>query len=85
MRPLLPKAQSTRLLSQPDPRGEPAGVMQAIRARGAVRVGVLQERLPYAYEDKNGELVGLDIEMAHQLARDLNVRLEFVPITAQRP
>jgi ABC-type amino acid transport substrate-binding protein len=41
---------------------------------------VFAERLPYAYEDKNGHLVGLDIEMAHQLARDLQTSLEFVPL-----
>jgi Na+/H+-dicarboxylate symporter len=82
MRPLLPLAEATRLVSQPDAKGEPTAVLDAIRARSAVRVGVLPERLPYAYENQHGDLVGLDVEMAHQLARDLQVRVEFVPLTA---
>lgn len=51
-----------------------------IRARGALRVGFLNDRLPYAFENARGELVGYDVEMAHDLARTLGVKLEFVPL-----
>jgi Na+/H+-dicarboxylate symporter/ABC-type amino acid transport substrate-binding protein len=81
MRPMLPQAPATRRISLTDAKPEAPTVLGSIRARGLVRVGVLPERLPYAFEDSNGHLVGLDIEMAHQLARDLGVTLEFVPVT----
>ena len=34
--------------------------------------------LPYAFRNDSRELVGLDVEMAHRLARDLGVGIEFV-------
>jgi ABC-type amino acid transport substrate-binding protein len=35
-------------------------------------------RLPYAFLNREGRLTGLDVEMAHQLARDLGVALDFI-------
>ena len=56
------------------------GRLAAIERRGYLRVGYLRDRLPFAYMNSVAELVGMDIEMAHELARDLGVRLEFVRI-----
>jgi ABC-type amino acid transport substrate-binding protein len=53
--------------------------MQRILRRGCIRVGFRPDELPFSYFNQDGELVGLDIDMAHQLARDLGVRIEFVP------
>jgi len=83
MRPLLLQVPATRLTSLPAATGEVRPVLESIASRRAVRVGVLSERVPYAYEDRQGHLVGLDIEMAHQLAHDLQVHLEFVPLTVE--
>ena len=43
-----------------------------------MRVGYFRDALPFAFQNKAGRMVGLDIEMAHQLARDMNVELELV-------
>lgn len=51
----------------------------AIRRRGRLRVGYLPDALPYAFFNASGDLVGLDIELAHALASELGVELEFVP------
>ncbi len=54
--------------------------LEQIRERGVLRVGYfVADSLPYAYFNKAGELVGLDVEMAHILAEELDVTLEFVP------
>jgi ABC-type amino acid transport substrate-binding protein len=54
--------------------------LEQIRERGVLRVGYfVADSLPYAYFNKAGELVGLDVEMAHILAEELGVTLEFVP------
>jgi len=58
----------------------PAGAMQRIRQRGAIRVGFFQDALPHAFMNSFSELVGFDVEMAHRLASDLGVGLEFVRI-----
>jgi Na+/H+-dicarboxylate symporter/ABC-type amino acid transport substrate-binding protein len=58
--------------------------LHEIHERGFVRMGYLQDRLPYAFENARGQLVGFDIEMAHDLARTLGVALEFVLIDRER-
>ena len=55
-------------------------VLARIRERGAIRVGYMADSLPYAFVNEQGALVGLDVEMAHQLARDSGVALELVPV-----
>lgn len=51
-----------------------------IRRQGSIRVGYLKDHLPYVFRNSSGQLVGFDVAMAHSLARDLGVDLEFVPI-----
>jgi Na+/H+-dicarboxylate symporter len=82
-----------QLLREPGPavvhRDPPAGrsgfdpsksQLELIRESKILRVGYMDESLPYAYFNAAGELVGFDVEMAHALARELGVRLEFVPV-----
>jgi len=57
--------------------------IDAIRARGRVRVGFVPRNMPYAYENRFGELVGLDIELIHALATALEVEITFVPLSWQ--
>jgi ABC-type amino acid transport substrate-binding protein len=69
------------------PDGEPVtgrdSYVRAILQRGALRVCVLPNRLPYAFADPQGQLKGFDVEMAHRLARDMGVRLEFVRVVLE--
>jgi Na+/H+-dicarboxylate symporter/ABC-type amino acid transport substrate-binding protein len=53
--------------------------LDAIRERGVLRVGYLRDALPYAYINDGGELVGLDVDLMHLLARELGLRIEFGP------
>lgn len=58
--------------------------LDLIRERGVLRVGYYPEnRLPFAFFNARGELVGFDIEMAHSLARGLGVTLEFIPLKSE--
>lgn len=57
--------------------------LEAIQARGVLRVGYLPDALPFAFVNQRGDLVGFDAELAHHLARDLGVRLAFVPVDRQ--
>lgn len=54
--------------------------LSQILATGVLRVGYDVRNIPYCYLNKKGELVGYDIAYAYQLARDLDCRLEFIPI-----
>jgi len=55
-----------------------AGVLETIKKRGAIRVG-MSTFVPWAMRDKNGELIGYEIDVAKQLAEDMKVKAEFVP------
>ncbi|WP_428353976.1 cation:dicarboxylate symporter family transporter [Methyloprofundus sp.] len=55
--------------------------LQAIKQRGFLRVGYLMNNLPFGFFNADNDLVGFDVEMAHILAKDLGVSLEFVPVT----
>jgi Na+/H+-dicarboxylate symporter len=69
----------------PAPPAEPGrSGLERIRARGTIRVGYLPDYLPFAYFNAAGNLVGFDVEMAHTLARDLRVGLEFVPMVREQ-
>ena len=59
--------------------------LDAIRARGSLRVGYLPDSLPYAFFNARGDLVGYDVELANRLAIELGVRLELVPVTRDDP
>ena len=72
------------LLDEASPNPEPLLAGQSrldrIHERGAIRVGYVTGNLPFSYLNATGELVGLDVEMAHWLAIDLGVTIELVPI-----
>jgi Na+/H+-dicarboxylate symporter/ABC-type amino acid transport substrate-binding protein len=54
-------------------------LLDEILDRGVLRVGYTKNNLPWNYRNNSDELVGLDVDLAHLLARDLGVTLEFVP------
>jgi len=45
-----------------------------------LRVGFFPNRIPFAFLNREGNLVGLDIERAHLLARELGVRAQFIQL-----
>ena len=53
--------------------------LESIRQRGVIRIGYHKDNLPFSFFNRYGDLVGLDIDLAHALAEDLNVRIEFIP------
>ena len=66
---------------EPNPVQRPANVTRVQRSlqRGKARIGFSPDNLPFSYYNARGELVGFDIDMAHRLARDLDLEIEFVP------
>lgn len=53
--------------------------LDAILARGVVRVGLTGDYRPFSIKDGTGAFTGLDVDMAESLARGLGVKLEVVP------
>ena len=53
--------------------------LDRIQQRGVIRIGFNPHHLPFSYYNAKGELVGFDVDMAHRLAWDLGVTIEFIP------
>ncbi len=67
-------------LSAQDPIGPRTTVdtLVEIKKRGTLRVGVSMV-VPWAMHDKDGNLIGFEIDVAKKIARDLGVQVEFAP------
>ena len=53
-------------------------VIEKIQRDKVIRVG-MSTFVPWAMKDKQGKLVGFEIDVARQLAQDMGVEVEFVP------
>lgn len=54
--------------------------VEQIKARNTLRVGTTGDYKPFSYRiNENSPYIGLDIDMAEALAKELGVRLELVP------
>jgi Na+/H+-dicarboxylate symporter/ABC-type amino acid transport substrate-binding protein len=86
MRPLFAQVPAKVYKAAPPalPMDSTRSAMKRIRARGAIRVGYLDDNRPMSFFNGDGKLVGLDVEMAHILARTLGVSLEFVPVDREK-
>src|SRR3954466_8351006 len=72
---------AARVFTTPAPPLPPfqGSVLERVQRRKILRVAYFTISLPYVFTNSAGELVGFDVEMALQLARDLGVELELVP------
>jgi Na+/H+-dicarboxylate symporter/ABC-type amino acid transport substrate-binding protein len=69
------------VLNAPSPLPPSTGsLVDRVRERRMLRVGYFDDSLPFTFTNRNGDLVGLDIEMAQQLAHDVGVGLEMVEV-----
>jgi len=53
-------------------------VIETIQKQGVIRVG-MSTFVPWAMKDKQGNLIGFEIDVARKLAQDMGVKIEFVP------
>lgn len=55
-----------------------SSVLEEVKKRGTLRVG-MSTFVPWAMRDKEGNLIGFEIDVASQVAADMGVEIEFVP------
>jgi proton glutamate symport protein len=63
----------------PSPLQPGETVLERIRRTGDLRVGFPPDTPPFSYYNKDGMIVGLEIDLVHRLAIDLGVALRLVP------
>jgi polar amino acid transport system substrate-binding protein len=60
------------------PKAQPTGTLDQVVQRGVLRVG-FSTFVPWAMQDKKGEFIGFEIDVAKRLAKDLGVKAQFEP------
>lgn len=68
--------------TKPEQAATPApakdGAVEQILKRGVLRVG-FSTFVPWAMQDKKGEFIGFEIDVARRLAKDMGVEVQFEP------
>lgn len=59
-----------------------ADVIDDIKAAGVLKVGVKADYRPYGYLDPSGEIVGIEPDLAKDVADKLGVKVEYVPVVS---
>lgn len=55
-----------------------SSTIESVKKKGVLKVG-MDIFQPWAMKDKNGNLIGFEIDVATRLAADMGVKVEFVP------
>jgi polar amino acid transport system substrate-binding protein len=61
-----------------EPQQKDEDLITRITKRGSMRVG-LSIFITRSFKDKNGDLIGYEIDIAKEIAKDLDVDVEFIP------
>ena len=56
--------------------------VEKIQKSGIIRIAVYADKHPFSYTDENGNYQGYDIYLADRIAKDLGVKVEYVPVTS---
>ena len=59
-----------------------ADVLDDVKAAGVLKVGVKADYKPYGYRDPSGAIVGIEPDLAKDVADKLGVKVEFVPVVS---
>ena len=63
-------------------RAGAADGVEAIKKRGTLIVGVKADYRPFGFRDPSGTIIGLEPDLAADLAKRLGVKLELVPVVS---
>jgi polar amino acid transport system substrate-binding protein len=64
------------------PRAGQAGVLEDIKARGALMVGVKADYPPFGFRDPAGQIIGLEVDLARDIADRIGVPLKLMSVAA---
>ncbi|QHQ59763.1 transporter substrate-binding domain-containing protein [Anaerocolumna sedimenticola] len=63
-------------------QGGTARTLDEIKKSGKIVIGVFSDKKPFGYVDENGAFQGYDVYFGNQIAKDLGVEVEYVPVEA---
>lgn len=56
--------------------------LDKIKKNGTIKIAVFSDKKPFGYVDENGEYQGYDVYFAERIAKDLGVKVKYVPVEA---
>lgn len=59
-----------------------ARTIKQIKKSGELRIAVFSDKKPFGYVDNKGNYQGYDVYFGNQLAKDLGVKVKYVPVDA---
>ncbi|MDH3280614.1 MAG: transporter substrate-binding domain-containing protein [Gammaproteobacteria bacterium] len=59
-----------------------ADVIDDVKERGVLKVGVKADYKPYGFRDPSGEIIGIEPDLAAEVAQKLGVKLELIPVVS---
>lgn len=62
--------------------GASADVIDNIKKRGVLKVGVKADYKPYGFRDPSGKIIGIEPELAKDVADKLGVKIEYIPVVS---
>jgi polar amino acid transport system substrate-binding protein len=74
--PLIAPLKASAQAGHPEAAGE--AMLEQVMKRGVLRVG-MSTFVPWAMQDKSGNFVGFEIDVANRIAQDMGVKAEFIP------
>lgn len=77
-------ARTTHVQTKTDNQLPDNKQIQAIVSRGVLRVGVKQDVPNFGYRNPDSnQFEGMEVDIARKIAKELGVKIEFTPVTAQ--
>jgi len=58
--------------------------MDIIRERGSIKAAYYIDALPYAFKNDENQVVGFEMEMLHELANDLGIKIELIRLESNQ-
>ena len=59
-----------------------ARTVEQIKKSGEIKIAVFSDKKPFGYVDEYGEYQGYDVYFGNRIAKDLGVKVKYVPIDA---
>ena len=69
-------------LSSSFAKGKTGRTVDEIKKSKTIRIAVFSDKKPFGYVDENGEYQGYDVYFGNRIAKDLGVKVKYVPVEA---
>jgi len=79
---ILAAALTAAALSPLSAKGKNGRTVAEIKKSKVIKIAVFSDKKPFGYVDENGEYQGYDVYFGNRIAKDLGVKVKYVPVEA---